>query len=91
MPIIGIDLARRTRPPPSCAAGGLSLFPAPRASPWVARLPSYVALTADGQMLIGEPARRQATVNPEGTTTAFKRLMGLREKVRLRNREFSPD
>jgi molecular chaperone DnaK len=53
--------------------------------------PSYVALTADGQMLIGEPARRQAATNPEGTTTAFKRRMGRREVVRLRDREFSPE
>jgi molecular chaperone DnaK len=53
--------------------------------------PSYVALTADGQMLIGEPARRQAAANPEGTATAFKRKMGQRVKVRLRNREFSPE
>ena len=41
--------------------------------------PSYVALTADGQMLIGEPARRQAAANPEGTATAFKRKMGHRQ------------
>jgi molecular chaperone DnaK len=53
--------------------------------------PSYVAMTADGQIILGEPARRQATLNPEGTTTAFKRLMGRREKVRLRQREFSPE
>lgn len=42
-------------------------------------------------MLIGEPARRQAAMNPEGRATAFKRLMGRREKVRLRGREFSPE
>jgi molecular chaperone DnaK len=53
--------------------------------------PSYVALTADGTMLVGEPARRQATANPEGTATAFKRLMGTRQKVRLRDREFTPE
>jgi molecular chaperone DnaK len=53
--------------------------------------PSVVALTAEGQMLIGEPARRQATANPEGTTTAFKRKMGQRLRVRLREREFSPE
>jgi molecular chaperone DnaK len=47
-------------------------------------------MTADGQMLLGEPARRQATINPDGTATAFKRLMGRREKLRLRRREFSP-
>jgi molecular chaperone DnaK len=53
--------------------------------------PSYVAITLDGQMLIGEAARRQATSNPEGTATAFKRRMGRREKIRLRDREFSPE
>ena len=53
--------------------------------------PSYVAITADGQILIGEPARRQAVANPEGTATGFKRRMGKREKIRLRDREFSPE
>ena len=53
--------------------------------------PSYVALTADGQMLIGEPARRQAVVNPEGTATAFKRKMGQRTKLKLRDRELAPE
>ena len=32
--------------------------------------PSYVAITKDGQKLVGEPARRQAAVNPEGTVLA---------------------
>jgi molecular chaperone DnaK len=53
--------------------------------------PSYVAITPDGQMLVGEPARRQAAANPEGTATAFKRKMGRREKIRLRDRDFSPE
>src|SRR5574340_814023 len=53
--------------------------------------PSYVALTADGQMLVGEPARRQAASNPEGTASAFKRRMGRRENVRLRDKDYSPE
>jgi molecular chaperone DnaK len=53
--------------------------------------PSYVALTSRGEMLIGEPARRQAAANPEGTATAFKRKMGQRIKIRLRDRELSPE
>lgn len=40
---------------------------------------------------MGEPARRQAAENPEGTTGAFKRKMGKREKIRLRDKEFSPE
>ena len=53
--------------------------------------PSYVAEAADGQLIVGEPARRQAAANPEGTTTAFKRRMGKREKIRLRTHEYSPE
>jgi len=48
--------------------------------------PSYMAITADGQLLVGEPARRQAAANLEGTATAFKQRMGRRETLRLRNR-----
>jgi molecular chaperone DnaK len=37
--------------------------------------PSYVAFTKDG-IKVGEPAKRQATVNPEKTIFNIKRLMG---------------
>jgi molecular chaperone DnaK len=53
--------------------------------------PSYVAMAADGQMLIGEPARRQAAANPDGTATAFKRKMGQRVMLSLRGRGFTPE
>jgi molecular chaperone DnaK len=53
--------------------------------------PSFVAVTADGQVLVGEPARRQGAANPDGTATAFKRKMGQRVSIRLRDREFSPE
>ncbi|MCA9137576.1 MAG: molecular chaperone DnaK [Planctomycetales bacterium] len=53
--------------------------------------PSYVAFTADGEKLVGEPARRQAVANPEGTATAFKRKMGSRETIRLRDHVFTPE
>lgn len=43
--------------------------------------PSYVAFTASGQKLVGEPARRQAVENLAGTATAFKRKMEKREKL----------
>ncbi len=38
--------------------------------------PSYVAFTKDGQLIVGEPARRQAVSNAQYTYTAFKRKMG---------------
>ncbi|MEW6681438.1 MAG: molecular chaperone DnaK [Nitrospirota bacterium] len=92
MLVIGIDLGtsnssaavlRGGRPVTIPSAEGVSLGGK--------AFPSYVAVTADGQMIIGEPARRQAVVNPEGTATAFKRRMGRRETIRLRDREFSPE
>jgi molecular chaperone DnaK len=52
--------------------------------------PSYVAFTKDGQLLVGEPARRQAVSNPENTVTAFKRKMGTDSKYRLAGKEYTP-
>jgi molecular chaperone DnaK len=44
--------------------------------------PSYVAFTKDGQLIVGEPARRQAVSNPQFTFSAFKRKMGTDFKYR---------
>ena len=38
--------------------------------------PSVVAFTADGERLVGQPAKRQAVTNPENTFFAIKRLIG---------------
>ncbi len=92
MAIIGIDLGTSNSAAAVLRGGRPVMIPsAEGVSLGGKAFPSYVALTADGQMLIGEPARRQAATNPEGTTTAFKRRMGRREIVRLRDREFSPE
>jgi molecular chaperone DnaK len=40
--------------------------------------PSMVAFTADDERLVGQPAKRQAVTNPEGTLFAVKRLIGRR-------------
>ena len=92
MAIIGIDLGTSNSAAAVLRGGRPVLIPsAEGVSLGGKAFPSYVAVTADGQMLIGEPARRQAAANPEGTTTAFKRRMGSRERIRLREREFSPE
>ncbi len=52
--------------------------------------PSYVAFTKDGQLLVGEPARRQAVTNPDGTVYAFKRKMGTDHKYRVLGKEYTP-
>ena len=92
MPIIGIDLGTSNSAAAVLRGGRPIIIPSAEGFTLGGKaFPSCVALTAEGQMLVGEPARRQATANPEGTATAFKRLMGRREKVRLRDREFSPE
>ncbi|MBI4195534.1 MAG: molecular chaperone DnaK [Betaproteobacteria bacterium] len=92
MAIIGIDLGTSNSAAAVLRGGRPVIVPsAEGVSLGGKAFPSYVALTADGQMLVGEPARRQASANPEGTATAFKRRMGQREKIRLRDREFSPE
>ncbi|WP_193177905.1 molecular chaperone DnaK [Oricola nitratireducens] len=40
--------------------------------------PSMVAFSDDGERLVGQPAKRQAVTNPEGTLFAVKRLIGRR-------------
>ena len=40
--------------------------------------PSMVAFTDDGELLVGQPAKRQSITNPENTIYAIKRLIGRR-------------
>src|SRR5471030_462641 len=52
--------------------------------------PSFVAFTNDGQRLVGEPARRQAPINSEGTIYASKRKMGTDFKFKVFGKEYTP-
>ena len=52
--------------------------------------PSFVAFTKDGQRLVGEPARRQAPINSEGTIYAANRKMGTDFKFKVMGKEFTP-
>ncbi|MGL5533933.1 MAG: molecular chaperone DnaK, partial [Plesiomonas shigelloides] len=40
--------------------------------------PSIIAYTQDGEILVGQPAKRQAVTNPQNTLFAIKRLIGRR-------------
>ncbi|HYF04917.1 MAG TPA: molecular chaperone DnaK [Patescibacteria group bacterium] len=53
--------------------------------------PSYVAFTKEGQLLVGEPARRQAVTNPEGTIFEAKRKMGTNFRYNVNGKEYSPE
>ncbi len=52
--------------------------------------PSYVAFTKDGQLLVGEPARRQAATNADGTVIAAKRKMGTDHVYKIHGKEYTP-
>ncbi len=52
--------------------------------------PSFVAFTKDGQRLVGEPARRQAAMNSEGTVYAAKRKMGTDHKFGVFGKDYTP-
>ena len=92
MTIIGIDLGTSNSAAAVLRGGRPVIIPSAEGMSIGGKaFPSYVALTADGQMLVGEPARRQAAANPEGTVTAFKRKMGKRETIVLRGRDYSPE
>lgn len=92
MSVIGIDLGTSNSAASVLRGGRPVIIPsAEGVSLGGKAFPSYVAVSADGQILVGEPARRQAASNPEGSATAFKRRMGRRETIRLRDREFSPE
>jgi len=52
--------------------------------------PSYVAFTKEGGKLTGEPARRQAVANTDGTFSAFKRKMGTDFRYKAFGKEYRP-
>jgi len=89
--IIGIDLGTSNSAAAVIEAGRPTIIPSAEGTSLGGKaFPSYVAFTKDGQVLVGEPARRQAVSNPEGTVTAIKRKMGQDYKVRIIGKEYTP-
>jgi molecular chaperone DnaK len=71
--VIGIDLGTTN----SCVAVMEGTTPKVIENSEGARTtPSIVAITDDGERLVGQPAKRQAVTNPERTFFAIKRLIG---------------
>lgn len=89
--IIGIDLGTSNSAAAIMEGGKVTLIPSAEGTTLGGKaFPSYVAFTKDGQLLVGEPARRQAVTNPEGTVSAFKRKMGEDYKYKINGKEFTP-
>jgi molecular chaperone DnaK len=89
--IIGIDLGTSNSAAAVVISGKPTIIPsAEGVSIGGKSFPSYVAFTKDGQLLVGEPAKRQALLNPEGTIYAAKRKMGTDFKFKVMGKEYTP-
>lgn len=89
--IIGIDLGTSNSAAAVIEGGRATIVPSAEGTSLGGKaFPSYVAFTKDGQMLVGEPARRQAVSNPENTVFAIKRKMGTDHKTRILDKEYTP-
>ena len=91
--IIGIDLGTSNSAAAVLIGGKPTMIPSAEGTSIVAggkAFPSYVAFTKDGQRLVGEPARRQAATNPDGTITGIKRKMGQDYKVNVFGKSYTP-
>jgi molecular chaperone DnaK len=89
--IIGIDLGTSNSAAAVMMGGRPTIIPSAEGTSVGGKaFPSYVAFTRDGQLLVGEPARRQAVSNPEGTIQAIKRKMGTDYKVNVFGKEYTP-
>ena len=95
--IVGIDLGTSNS---ACAVlsgtGQPEIIPAAEGRTLGGKaFPSYVAFDENGRKIVGEPARRQAVSNPDGTVTAIKRKMGLSYKAKVKVgkewKEFTPE
>jgi len=86
--IIGIDLGTTNSEAAIIEGGKPTIIKSAEGQPY---FPSVVAFTEDGEMLVGEAAKRQAVTNPEGTIQRIKRKMGTGEKVRIRGKEYTPE
>ncbi len=89
--IIGIDLGTTNSAAAVMEAGRPTVIPSAEGPTAAGKMfPSVAAFTADGQLLVGEPAKRQWVTNPDGTVFEIKRKMGTDYKVRIKDKEFTP-
>ncbi|MGA2766035.1 MAG: molecular chaperone DnaK [Spirochaetia bacterium] len=89
--VIGIDLGTSNSAAAVMEGGRPTIIPSAEGAGVSSgkAFPSFVAFTKEGDRLVGEPARRQAAINPDGTIYAAKRKMGTDHKFRVFGKEYS--
>ncbi|MDQ1279860.1 MAG: molecular chaperone DnaK [Thermoproteota archaeon] len=89
--ILGIDLGTTNSAAAVMEAGRPLTIPSAEGPTMAGKMfPSVVAFTKDGQLLVGESAKRQAITNSEGTIIEIKRKMGTDYKVSVYGKEYTP-
>lgn len=90
--IIGIDLGTSNSAAAAMMGGKPVLIPSSEGITVSGgkAFPSVVAFTKEGNLIIGEHARRQIITNPENTVTAFKRKMGSSHIYKIQEKEYKP-
>lgn len=85
--VVGIDLGTTNSVVAVKEGDNITVIPSAEGS----RLtPSVVAFTKDGERLVGQLAKRQAVINPERTIMSIKRKMGSDYKVKIDDKEYTP-
>ena len=89
--IIGIDLGTSNSAASVIQGGKPTLIPAAEGTTVAGKaFPSIVAFSKDGDLLVGEPARRQAVTNPENTIREAKRKMGTDFLYKIQGKDYKP-
>lgn len=94
--IIGIDLGTTNSEAAYIEGGRPVIIPSQEGQTLSGKnFPSVVAFTAKGERLVGELAKRQAVMNPDGTVMQAKRKMGTDHRYRIKVgnewKEFRPE
>ena len=90
--IIGIDLGTTNSEAAYLEGGRPVIIPSAEGSTFGGKMfPSVVAFTKDGERIVGDPAKRQAVLNPDNTIMNIKREMGTKHKVTIKKKKYSPE
>ena len=89
--VIGIDLGTSNSAAAVVMGGKPTIIPAAEGATVGGKaFPSVVAFSKDSELLVGEPARRQAVTNPDNTIVAAKRKMGSDFTFKVQEKEYKP-
>jgi molecular chaperone DnaK len=89
--IIGIDLGTTNSEAAVMEGGKPRIIPSAEGNVYGGKnFPSVVAFTKDGEVLVGDAAKRQAVLNPERTVQRIKRKMGTKYTVTIDDKSYTP-